>query len=142
MSNLRFGMVTKARWSLGRTPGTCDPAMDSDTYTFDADGNRVKATVSNTTTSYLGDPSVPSGQVYLEWTGSTTTMNVRSRYYYAGSTKAAMRTGSSTLNFLLGDHHSSNAITTNSSGVKNPEIRYMPCRITRNTSGTNPPTIP
>jgi RHS repeat-associated protein len=52
-----------------------------------------------------------------------------------------MRTGSTTLNFLLGDHLGSNAITTNSSGVKISEIRYMPWGTTRYTSGTSPTTM-
>jgi hypothetical protein len=37
-----------------------------------------------------------------------------------------MHTGSSTLNFLLGDHLGSTALTTDSSGVKSAEIRYYP----------------
>jgi hypothetical protein len=57
----------------------------------------VKGTVNGSTTSYIGNPSVPSGQVYYEWKTSNTDMNVRSRYYYAGSTRVAMRTGSSTV---------------------------------------------
>jgi RHS repeat-associated protein len=56
----------------------------------------------------------------------------------AGSTKVAMRTGSSTINYLLGDHLGSNAITTDSSGVKSAEIRYYPWGTTRYTSGTGP----
>jgi RHS repeat-associated protein len=52
-----------------------------------------------------------------------------------------MRTGSSTLNFLLGDHLGSNAITTDSSGVKSAEIRYYPWGTTRYTSGTSPTTM-
>ena len=87
------------------------------TFVYDGDGNRVKATI-GTTTTYVGN--------YFEWTGSTSTMNVRSRYYYEGSIKVAMRTGSSTLNYLLGDHLGSNAITTNSSGVRTAEVRYYP----------------
>ena len=53
----------------------------------------------------------------------------------------AMRTGSSTLNYLLGDHLGSTAITTNSSGVKSAEIRYYPWGTTRYTSGTTPTTF-
>lgn len=81
-----------------------------------------------------------SGQRF-EWNGSTGTMNVSSRYHYAGSIKVAMRTGSSTLNFLLSDHLGSNAITTSSSGVKNSEIRYMPWGTTMYTSGSSPTTM-
>ena len=51
-----------------------------------------------------------------------------------------MRTGSSTLNYLLGDHLGSQAITTNSSGSKSAEIRYYPWGTERYTSGTTPTT--
>jgi len=54
---------------------------------YDGDSNRVKAT------AYVGN--------YYEWTGSTTTAK---KYYYAGGQRIAMRTGSTTLNYLLGDH--------------------------------------
>ena len=81
------------------------------TFVYDGDGNRVKGTVSGATTAYLGN--------YFEWTGSTTTMK---KYYYAGSIKVALCTGASTLNFLLGDHLNSNAITTSTSNMKNSEI--------------------
>jgi RHS repeat-associated protein len=100
------------------------------TFVYDGDGNRVKGTVSGTTTAYLGN--------YFEWTGSTSTMK---KYYYAGTTRVAMRTGSNTLNYLLGDHLGSTAITTNSSGLKNSEIRYMPWGMTRYTSGSSPTTF-
>ncbi len=62
------------------------------TFVYDGDGNRVKGTVGGVTTTYLGN--------YFEWTGSTSTMI---KYYYAGSTRVAMRQGS-TLYWLLGDH--------------------------------------
>jgi hypothetical protein len=97
--------------------------------TYDGDGKRVKGTVASVTTSYIGN--------YFEWTGSTSTMK---KYYYAGSTWVAMRTGSSTLNFLLGDHLGSNAITTSSSGDRTAEIRYMPWGTNRYTNGTSPTT--
>ena len=51
-----------------------------------------------------------------------------------------MRTGSSTLNYLLGDHLGSTAITTNSSGVRTAEIRYYPWGTTRYIYGTSPTT--
>jgi RHS repeat-associated protein len=52
----------------------------------------------------------------------------------------AMRTGSSTLNYLLGDHLGSTAITTDSSGGKVAEIRYYPWGTERYTYGTTPTT--
>ncbi len=64
-----------------------------------------------------------------------------------GSIRMAMRTGS-TLNYLLGDHHSltlgtglgSQAITTDSNGNKTGEKRYMPWGTERYTWGTTPTT--
>jgi hypothetical protein len=107
---------------------------------------RVKGSIGGVTTFYIGNPSVPSGQCYFEWTGSTSTMNVNPRYYYAGSTLVAMRTGSSAANYIFGDHPSlslgtglsSTAITTDSSGGKVAEIRYYPWGTERYTSGTTP----
>ncbi len=96
------------------------------TFDYDGDGNRVKAEITGgATTTYIGN--------YLEWTTGTSTMK---KYYYAGATRVAMRTGSSTINYLLGDHLGSQAITTNSSGVKSAEIRYYPWGNTRYTSGS------
>jgi len=97
----------------------------------------VKATNVGVTTTYIGNPSLSSGQGYFEWTGSTSNMK---NYYYAGSTRVAMRTGSSTLNYLLGDHLGSTAITANSSGVKSAELRYYPWGTERYNSGTTPTT--
>ena len=97
------------------------------TFYYDGDGNRVKVTVAGTTTTYIGN--------YFEWVSSTSNMK---KYYYAGSTRVAMRTGSSTLNYLLGDHLGSTAITTNSSGVKIAEVLYYPWGGVRYSSGTTP----
>ena len=99
-------------------------------FVYDGDGNRVKGTVNGSTTFYIGN--------YFEWKTNTTDMK---KYYYAGSTRVAMRTGSSTINYLLGDHLGSNAITTNSSGVRSTEIRYMPWGTTRYTYGSSPTTF-
>ena len=51
-----------------------------------------------------------------------------------------MRTGSSTINYLLGDHLDITAITTNSSGGMSAEIRYYPWGTERYTSGSTPTT--
>ncbi len=60
------------------------------------------------------------------------------KYYYAGSQRLAMRKGSSTLSFLLGDHLGSTSLTANSSGGKVAELRYYPWGGMRYTSGTAP----
>jgi YD repeat-containing protein len=100
------------------------------TFTYDGDGNRVQGTIGSVVTAYIG--------IYTEWISGNPGTLVK--YYYAGATRVAMRTGGSTLNYLLGDHLGSNAITTNSSGTKNSEIRYMPWGTTRYTYGTSPTT--
>ncbi len=102
------------------------------TFWYDGDGNRVKGSIGGVTTTYIGN--------YFEWTGSTTTMNISDWYYYAGSMRVAMRTGSSTLNYLLGDHLDSQSLTTNSTGSRTGEIRYYPWGTERYTYGTTPTT--
>ena len=110
----------------------------SATFYYDGDGNRVKGTIGGITTTYIGNPSVPSGQGYFEWTGSPNSMK---KYYYAGASRVAMRTGSSTIEYLLSDHLGSQAITANSSGVMSAEIRYFPWGTERYTSGSTPTTF-
>jgi RHS repeat-associated protein len=63
-------------------------------------------------------------------------------YYYAGSSRVAMRTGvNGTLNYLLTDHLGSTFITTNSSGTKTGEIRYYAWGTERYTYGVTPTTF-
>jgi RHS repeat-associated protein len=100
------------------------------TFVYDGDGNRVKGTVSGTTTAYVGS--------HFEWTGSTTTMK---KYYDAGGQRVAMRQGSSTVYWLLGDHLGSTAITATSAGAKSAELRYKAWGETRYTSGTTPTSL-
>jgi RHS repeat-associated protein len=97
---------------------------------YDGDGQRVKGTVSGVTTTYIGN--------WFEWSGSTSTMK---KYYYSGATRVAMRTGSSTLNYLLSDHLGSTAITANSGGGLSAELRYRPWGETRYTWGSTPTTL-
>ncbi len=63
------------------------------------------------TTYYIGN--------YYEYVNSSTTK----KYYYAGSQRVAMRQGSSTLYFLLGDHLGSTSLTASSTGGKVAELR-------------------
>jgi|GEM_PF-3893313 len=92
------------------------------TYVYDGDGKRVKATVGGVTTVYIGN-------IY-ERDNDTT---VR-KYYYAGAVRVAMRTGGNTF-YLLNDHLTSTAITTNSSGVRQTELRYFAYGGTRYDAG-------
>ncbi len=68
------------------------------------------------------------------------TMNVKSRYYYAGSTRVVMRTGSSTVSYLFGDHLGSTSITASNDGTQTGEIRYYPWGTERYTWGATPTT--
>jgi hypothetical protein len=61
-------------------------------FTYNGDGQRVKQTINNVTTYFVGN--------YYENTGSTAT-----KYYHAGGTRVAMQTGG-TVYYLLGDHPS------------------------------------
>ncbi len=81
------------------------------------------------TTYYVGN--------YYEWTGSMTSMV---KYYYAGGQRVAMRQGSSTLYFLLGDHLGSTSLTANSNGTLYTEQRYYPWGDTRYNSPATTPT--
>ncbi|MEI2689198.1 MAG: RHS repeat-associated core domain-containing protein [Anaerolineae bacterium] len=94
----------------------------SASYIYDGDGKRVKATVGGVTTVYIGN--------YYERDNGTT---VR-KYYYAGAVRVAMRTGGQTY-YLLNDHLTSTAITTNSSGVRQTELRYYAYGGTRYDAG-------
>ncbi len=81
------------------------------------------------TVSYVGN--------YFEWKGSTTTMV---KYYYSGSNRVAMRRGTSSLYWLLGDHLGSQSITADATGGKISEARYYPWggdRFYEYTSSTN-----
>ena len=83
----------------------------------------------STTTAYFGN--------YFEWTGSTSTMK---KYYYAGSTRVAVMSGT-TLSYLLGDHLGSTAYTINTSAIKTGELRYKAWGENRYTSGTTPTSM-
>ena len=58
------------------------------------------------------------------------------KYYYAGGERIAMRTGSSTVNFLLGDHLGSTSVVADTSGIRANEVRYKPWGTDRYVYGT------
>jgi RHS repeat-associated protein len=99
----------------------------SATFVYDGDGNRVTSTIGTTNTVYIGG--------YFEWSGSSSSMKM---YYYAGGQRIAMRLGTTTLRFILGDHLGSTAITATTSGSKLAELRYYPWGGVRYTYGTTP----
>jgi RHS repeat-associated protein len=60
--------------------------------------------------------------------------SVVTKYYFAGSTRLAVRTGG-TLSYLLGDHLGSSSVTTDASGVKTASALYKAFGETRYTLG-------
>jgi len=50
----------------------------------------------------------------------------------------AMRQGSSTVYYLLGDHLGSTSVTANNSGARVAELRYKPWGESRHITGTTP----
>ena len=88
-------------------------------FYYDGDGKRVKKVQGGQTMAYLG--------AHYE---KNVTTGVTTTYYYAGSTRVAMRQGS-TVYYLHGDHLGSASLTTNVSGNKFSEERYYPYGVTR-----------
>jgi RHS repeat-associated protein len=83
-------------------------------FVYDGDGNRVKGTVNGVTTVYVGS--------HYEYNVNT---GVATSYYYAGSTRVAMRQGG-VVSYLHGDHLGSASLTTDASGTPTSQLRYLP----------------
>jgi RHS repeat-associated protein len=79
-------------------------------FSYDADDKQVIGTVNGVTTYYVG-------QHYEKKSG------VVSKYYFAGATRLAVRTGG-TLSFLLGDHLGSSSVRTDSNGALSAQELY------------------
>jgi RHS repeat-associated protein len=92
-------------------------------FGYDGDSRRVKSTIGNTTTYFVGN-------IY-ESTGGVAT-----KYYYAGAARIAMRVGTADPYYLLTDHIGSTTVTTDASGSLVSELKYGPWGEVR--SGTAP----
>jgi RHS repeat-associated protein len=90
-------------------------------FVYDADGKQVKATVNGVTTYYVGN--------HYEVKNSVVT-----KYYFAGATRLAIRTGT-TLSYLLSDHLGSSSVTTDANGAKTASALYKAFGETRYTLG-------
>jgi RHS repeat-associated protein len=90
-------------------------------FVYDADGKQVKATVNGVTTYYVGS--------HYEVKNSVVT-----KYYFAGATRLAVRTGT-TLSYLLSDHLGSSSVTTDANGAKTASALYKAFGETRYTLG-------
>ncbi len=69
-------------------------------FVYDGDGKRVLAIEGGTTTVFIGN--------YFEWSGTPASAV---RYDYAGTTRLAMRRGSGSVTWLLGDHLGSTSVS-------------------------------
>ncbi|MBV6397144.1 MAG: hypothetical protein HFACDABA_02749 [Anaerolineales bacterium] len=79
-------------------------------FFYDADGKQVKTIVNGVTTSYVGNHyEVKDGAV--------------TKYYFAGTTRLAVRHGT-TLNYLLSDHLGSSSVTTDENGIQTAQAMY------------------
>jgi RHS repeat-associated protein len=107
-------------------------------FVYDGDGNRVKGTVGSTTTVYIGN--------YFEWVTIDGGSSMKKYYemvadHYQGSFRVAMRTGTSSPQYLLSDHLGSTEFTLSSSGTKQAELRYKAWGEIRYTSGSTQTTF-
>ncbi|MBI3151968.1 MAG: RHS repeat-associated core domain-containing protein [Chloroflexi bacterium] len=91
-------------------------------FVYDGDGRQVKSTINGIVTTFVG--------AHYQIVNGTVT-----KYYFAGASRIAMRTGS-TLTYLLGDHLGSTSLTTDTLGNLVSELRYKPWGETRYSSGT------
>ena len=113
-----------------------DTLTVSAAFLYDGDGRRVAQTLNGVTTYFVGN--------YYEVTGSVgTQQHIVTKYYFAGSTRVAMRTDDdaapgTTLNFLLSDHLGSTSLTSNASGSVVSELRYKPWGEVRYSAGSTP----
>jgi len=93
-------------------------------FVYDGDGNRVKSTLSSVTTAFIGS--------HTEWVVSSGSLT---RYFYAGSTRVAMRKNN-TVYYLLGDHLGSTSVTTDQNGQNLGSQYYLPWGEVRYSNGT------
>ncbi len=87
-------------------------------FVYDGDGKRVLAIEGGTTTVFIGN--------YFEWSGTPASAV---RYDYAGTTRLAMRRGSGSVTWLLGDHLGSASVSYD--GVNALHQGYKPWGETR-----------
>jgi RHS repeat-associated protein len=90
-------------------------------FYYDADGKQVKTVVNGVTTYYVGN--------HYEVKNSVVT-----KYYFAGTTRLAVRTNG-TLSYLLSDHIGSSSVTTDANGVKTASALYKAFGETRFSAG-------
>ncbi|MBN2007556.1 MAG: hypothetical protein JXA21_29695 [Anaerolineae bacterium] len=87
-------------------------------FFYDGDGVRIAQATDAGVTFYVGD-------LYEEFHVAGTSVVTATKYYYLGSRRVAMRTGSAVF-YLHGDHLGSTSLTTDQSGAVVSKQRYYP----------------
>jgi len=96
----------------------------SATYTYDADGQRVKKVEDGQTTIYIGN-------LYEK----NVTANTVTTYYYAGSQRIAQRQAT-VVSYFVGDNLGSTSLTTDANGAEVGRQKYFPFGAPRVQTGT------
>ena len=87
-------------------------------FVYDGDGKRIRAEITGgSDTVYIGN--------YFEWNVTSQAMK---SYYYASTTRVAMREGSGEPQWLLGDHLGSTSLIANDDGWLHSELRFKASR--------------
>lgn len=114
------GMPTMAGTPNVGVPPRPNPTGGTETYTYDADGNRLTRTANGTTTVYVGG-------VYEADVSGTTTVWTRVQYGFGGGVVAQRATsGTNALIYLHSDHLGSVGVATTSTGGFLDRAEYGP----------------
>jgi RHS repeat-associated protein len=97
------------------------------TFGYDGDGKRVIGVEDSKTTVYIGN--------YFEWHGTITDTI---KYYYAGTERVAMKTGSANPKWLVGDHLGSTSVVANYDGTLYARQGYYAWGERRFLAGVSP----
>jgi RHS repeat-associated protein len=96
-------------------------------FLYDGDGQRVASLIDGEVTVYIGE--------VFEWDVTDSSMM---RYYYGGAQRVAIRTGSASPVWLLGDHLGSTSVAANTDGSLLSRQGYLPWGELRYTEGSLP----
>jgi RHS repeat-associated protein len=121
----RENHLTSISWIAAGVP----PSNYLLSFVYDGDGNRVQTVLLINGNITLSTVFIGS---YFEWSANTMT-----KYYYAGSARIAMRVGTASPIYILGDHLGSTSKTIDSSNWSTiTELRYKAWGETRYPTGT------
>ena len=125
MTTRREGAVTYTQtWDEENRLKTISTTGHTVTYTYDADGQRVKKVEDGQTTIYIGNSYEKN-----------VTANTVTTYYYAGSQRVAQRQAG-VVSYFVGDNLGSTSLTTDSSGAEVGRQKYYPFGSPRVQTGT------